>query len=156
VKRSFIRSLVLFAVLAVLVAVGFVVLDRGGQQSDASSVSEVVKSYDAALADGEGDAACSLLTAEAAQRVARQHGYGGTLRIDATRTRATCPDGIENRYLGEDAYFEELKFAPISDVEVRGQDAPSNDRPRRLLGDRRPPQDRDGLALVGPAAALIA
>jgi hypothetical protein len=123
VKRSFIRSLVLVAVLAVLVVVGFVVLDRGRQQSDASSVSEVVKSYDAALADGEGDAACSLLTAEAARRVARQHGYGGTLRIDATRTRATCPDGIENRYLGEDAYFEELKFAPISDVEVRGQDA---------------------------------
>lgn len=123
VKRSFVKSLALVAVLAVLVGIGFVVLGRGGEQSDASSVSEVVKSYDAALADKEGEAACALLTAEAARRVARQHGYGGTLAIDATRTRATCPDGIENRYLGEDAYFEELKFAPISDVEVRGDDA---------------------------------
>lgn len=123
VKRGFVRSLVLVAVLAALVVVGFVVFHPGGQQSDTSSVSDVVKSYDTALADGEGGAACSLLTAEAARRVARQHGYGGTLGIDATRTRATCPDGIENRYLGEDAYFEELKFAPISDVEVRGDDA---------------------------------
>jgi hypothetical protein len=123
VKSSILRSLVLVAVLAALLGVGFVVLDRGGQKSDTPSVSEVVKSYDAALADREGNAACSLLTPEAARRVAYRHGYGGTLGIDATRTRATCPDGIENRYLGEDAYFAELKFAPISDVEVRGEEA---------------------------------
>jgi hypothetical protein len=92
-------------------------------ESNSAQVGNVVEDYDAAFADAEGSAACALLTAEAQQKVARQNGYGGTLGIDATKTKATCADGIENRYGGEEAELEELKFAPVSDVQVRGSEA---------------------------------
>lgn len=92
-------------------------------ESNSAKISHVVEDYDTALADGEGSTACALLSNEAQERVAREHGYGGTRGIDATKTKATCVDGVENRYVGEDAVVKELKFAPVADVQVRGNEA---------------------------------
>lgn len=92
-------------------------------ESNSARIGHVVEDYDAALADAEGSAACTLLSPRAQERVARQHGYGGTLGIDATKTKATCADGIENRYTGEEVVLKQLKFAPVADVQVRGNEA---------------------------------
>lgn len=101
----------------------------GGEESDEEQIVAAVENYNVAVADKDGPAACDLLSASGQQQVADNHGYGGTLGLDATQTTATCEQGIENRYLGENALFEKLKFADVSNVQVRGDEAEAQVKP---------------------------
>lgn len=54
----------------------------GGPKTDAEAVAQVLKSAAGAVADGDGDKACSYLTAQAATQAAQEVGGGLLANVD--------------------------------------------------------------------------
>jgi hypothetical protein len=113
-----------FALALAATAVAVALLGCGGGESGSpeDEVTEAIENYNTAAAEKEGAAACALLTPAGQHMAARQHGYEGTLGVEGPNETPTCEDGIENRY-GDEKFFQAMKFAKVTDVQVRGEEA---------------------------------
>jgi hypothetical protein len=103
-------------------AMAFAGCSAGGA-SDAEQIRTLVADYGRALADGDGDRACRMLTADARAHIVRDNRYVGVRR---------CEDVAEVFHeLGSPEDLRELRRLTLASVRVRGDRATA-----RLVGLR--------------------
>lgn len=100
---------------AVIVGLAIVMAGCGGSGiSDEKQIAKVVEDYNAAVAAGNGGAACSLLDTAGKDVILAQVSAG-----------VSCEQAIMRRWPGEDERVEKdkAKFSKVTNVQVRGSQA---------------------------------